>query len=88
MTLLDALLPTPTLSSLKMSNTTEKRPVKVANCSGYHGKYLWLIFHISLSSKNVLNLVEHEIGDPALEMYRQATLGDVDFITGDYLAGR
>ncbi|PIG80276.1 putative duf1446 domain-containing protein [Aspergillus arachidicola] len=40
----------------------ENRPVKVANCSGYHG-------------------------DPAYEMYRQATLGDVDFITGDYLAG-
>lgn len=28
-----------------------------------------------------------EQGDPAYEMYRQATLGDVDFITGDYLAG-
>lgn len=26
-------------------------------------------------------------GDPAYEMYRQATLGDVDFITGDCLAG-
>jgi len=26
-------------------------------------------------------------GDPAYEMYRQATLGDVDFITSDYLAG-
>ncbi|KAJ5170499.1 uncharacterized protein N7500_003282 [Penicillium coprophilum] len=39
----------------------ENRPVRVANCSGYHG-------------------------DPAYEMYRQATLGDVDFITGDYLA--
>ncbi|QLI74683.1 uncharacterized protein G6M90_00g111520 [Metarhizium brunneum] len=25
-------------------------------------------------------------GDPAIEMYKQATLGDVDFITGDYLA--
>ncbi|KAJ3549814.1 hypothetical protein NM208_g317 [Fusarium decemcellulare] len=37
------------------------RPVRVANCSGYHG-------------------------DPATEMYNQATLGDVDFITGDYLA--
>ncbi|KAF4415455.1 DUF1446 domain [Fusarium acutatum] len=37
------------------------RPVRVANCSGYHG-------------------------DPAIEMYKQATLGDVDFITGDYLA--
>ncbi|KAJ3457095.1 hypothetical protein MRS44_014236 [Fusarium solani] len=37
------------------------RPVRIANCSGYHG-------------------------DPAQEMYKQATLGDVDFITGDYLA--
>ncbi|OJK02125.1 hypothetical protein ASPACDRAFT_50835 [Aspergillus aculeatus ATCC 16872] len=37
------------------------RPVRVANCSGYHG-------------------------DPAYEMYRQATMGDVDFLTGDYLA--
>ncbi|OJI85780.1 hypothetical protein ABZX51_001140 [Aspergillus tubingensis] len=44
-----------------MSSSTETRPVRVANCSGYHG-------------------------DPAYEMYRQATLGDVDFITGDYLA--
>ncbi|KAI9835611.1 MAG: hypothetical protein M1819_002062 [Sarea resinae] len=44
-----------------MSSKTEVRPVRVANCSGYHG-------------------------DPAYEMYRQATLGDVDFITGDYLA--
>ncbi|KAG8412239.1 hypothetical protein J3459_014742 [Metarhizium acridum] len=25
-------------------------------------------------------------GDPAIEIYKQATLGDVDFITGDYLA--
>ncbi|GME48524.1 hypothetical protein G7Z17_g13366 [Neofusicoccum parvum] len=38
-----------------------KRPVRIANCSGY-------------------------CGDPAVEMYKQATLGDVDFITGDYLA--
>ncbi|KAL2671430.1 hypothetical protein Neosp_014016 [[Neocosmospora] mangrovei] len=37
------------------------RPVRIANCSGYHG-------------------------DPAREMYKQATLGDVDFVTGDYLA--
>ncbi|KAI8656360.1 hypothetical protein LRP88_11671 [Fusarium phalaenopsidis] len=37
------------------------RPVRIANCSGYHG-------------------------DPAQEMYKQATLGDIDFITGDYLA--
>ncbi|RAL02813.1 acyclic terpene utilization AtuA family protein [Aspergillus ibericus CBS 121593] len=44
-----------------MSFSSEKRPVRVANCSGYHG-------------------------DPAYEMYRQATFGDVDFITGDYLA--
>ncbi|GAB1218341.1 hypothetical protein ATERTT37_007595 [Aspergillus terreus] len=28
-----------------------------------------------------------DFGDPAIEMYKQATLGDVDFITGDYLAG-
>ncbi|KAG2412980.1 hypothetical protein HFD88_010539 [Aspergillus terreus] len=41
--------------------TKRNRPLRVANCSGYHG-------------------------DPAYEMYRQATLGDVDFITGDYLA--
>ncbi|KAH7133254.1 hypothetical protein B0J13DRAFT_507930 [Dactylonectria estremocensis] len=38
-----------------------KRPVRIANCSGY-------------------------CGDPPVEMYKQATLGDVDFITGDYLA--
>ncbi|KAL4918183.1 hypothetical protein BDW62DRAFT_217692 [Aspergillus aurantiobrunneus] len=44
-----------------MSKEKGNRPVRVANCSGYHG-------------------------DPANEMYRQATLGDVDFITGDYLA--
>ncbi|OJJ02586.1 hypothetical protein ASPVEDRAFT_42091 [Aspergillus versicolor CBS 583.65] len=44
-----------------MPRPVEARPVRVANCSGYHG-------------------------DPAYEMYRQATLGDVDFITGDYLA--
>ncbi|KAJ5552727.1 DUF1446 domain-containing protein [Penicillium frequentans] len=44
-----------------MLQEKEKRPVRVANCSGFHG-------------------------DPAYEMYRQATLGDVDFITGDYLA--
>ncbi|KAL4862565.1 hypothetical protein BDV12DRAFT_207160 [Aspergillus spectabilis] len=44
-----------------MERLAEKRAVRVANCSGYHG-------------------------DPASEMYHQATLGDVDFITGDYLA--
>ncbi|KAG7133530.1 hypothetical protein HYQ45_008314 [Verticillium longisporum] len=37
------------------------RPVRIANCSGYHG-------------------------DPPSEMYKQVKLGDVDFITGDYLA--
>lgn len=35
---------------------------------------------------SIANLV-FMAGDPAYEMYRQATLGDVDFITGDYLAG-
>ncbi|KAE8375272.1 hypothetical protein BDV26DRAFT_299846 [Aspergillus bertholletiae] len=44
-----------------MLHDPANRPVRVANCSGFHG-------------------------DPAYEMYRQATLGDVDFITGDYLA--
>ncbi|KAJ0422751.1 hypothetical protein BJY00DRAFT_322325 [Aspergillus carlsbadensis] len=44
-----------------MTSERGKRPLRVANCSGYHG-------------------------DPAYEMYRQASLGDVDFITGDYLA--
>ncbi|KAM3553463.1 hypothetical protein MY1884_006661 [Beauveria asiatica] len=38
-----------------------RRPVRIANCSGFHG-------------------------DPAGDMYKQASLGDVDFITGDYLA--
>ncbi|UPL00897.1 hypothetical protein LCI18_011831 [Fusarium solani-melongenae] len=38
-----------------------KRPVRIANCSGY-------------------------CGDPVEEMMKQATLGDIDFITGDYLA--
>ncbi|KAG9661029.1 DUF1446-domain-containing protein, partial [Aureobasidium melanogenum] len=37
------------------------RPVRIANCSGYHG-------------------------DDADEMYKQVTRGDVDFVTGDYLA--
>lgn len=40
-----------------------KRPVRVANCSGY-------------------------ASDPAWQMLKQATGGDIDFITGDYLAGR
>ncbi|KAL4795199.1 hypothetical protein BDV19DRAFT_363773 [Aspergillus venezuelensis] len=39
---------------LSMPRRIEARPVRVANCSEYHG-------------------------DPAYEMYRQATLGDVDF---------
>ncbi|KAG9853703.1 DUF1446-domain-containing protein, partial [Aureobasidium melanogenum] len=37
------------------------RPVRIANCSGFHG-------------------------DDADEMYKQVTRGDVDFVTGDYLA--
>ncbi|KAJ5747943.1 uncharacterized protein N7511_009639 [Penicillium nucicola] len=47
---------------------TGGRPVRVANCSGYHV------------------CTDCPEGDPAYEMYRQATLGDIDFITGDYLA--
>lgn len=39
-----------------------RRPVRVANCSGY-------------------------LCDPAYRMYEQISLGDVDFVTGDYLAG-
>lgn len=35
-----------------------------------------------------ISAVNFHAGDPAYEMYRQATLGDVDFITGDYLAGK
>lgn len=56
------------------------RPVRVANCSGYHGMENTLI-------KASANSTDGIKGDPAYEMYRQATLGDVDFITGDYLAG-
>jgi hypothetical protein len=28
------------------------------------------------------------LGDPSWQMFRQATGGAVDFITGDYLAGK
>jgi len=57
-----------------------KRPARVANCSGYHGK----ITHFASCFAHFLRIA---LGDPAEEMYHQATLGDVDFITGDYLAG-
>jgi hypothetical protein len=63
-----------------MPRPIEKRPVRVANCSGYHGRY-------TIPSKVTLVDDFCMTGDPAYEMYRQATLGDVDFITGDYLAG-
>lgn len=43
------------------------------------GSYSFLI--------SIIILLTASEGDPAYEMYRQATLGDVDFITGDYLAG-
>lgn len=57
-----------------------KRPCRVANCSGAAGK----------------SCTEHEChdqmlivqGDPGDHMYNQAVHGPVDFITGDYLAGR
>jgi predicted acylesterase/phospholipase RssA len=55
--------------------------VRVANCSGYHGTIL------VRPSRSVEGYTNFHAGDPAYEMYRQAALGDVDFITGDYLAG-
>ena len=63
-----------------MAPKPENRSVRVANCSGYHGSWEYHILQIRL-------LTWLSSGDPAYEMYRQATLGDVDFITGDYLAG-
>jgi len=42
---------------------------------------------IRLQTKRQHSLSRNDVGDPEYEMYRQATLGDVDFITGDYLAG-
>ncbi|EFY92602.1 DUF1446 domain-containing protein [Metarhizium acridum CQMa 102] len=39
---------------------------------------------IALSISSLINHIRQ--GDPAIEIYKQATLGDVDFITGDYLA--
>ncbi|GKZ67149.1 hypothetical protein AnigIFM63309_000127 [Aspergillus niger] len=51
-----------------MSTSTETRPVRVANCSGYHGG-------------------RPDSMDATLRA-DVATLGDVDFITGDYLAGK
>lgn len=58
------MAPSSTGESAKRSrqNDVARRPVKVANCSGYKD-------------------------DPAWQMLRQATMGEVDFITGDYLAG-
>lgn len=32
-------------------------------------------------------MLNNQPGDPSSEMYKQATFGAVDFITGDYLAG-
>lgn len=59
-----------------------KRPVRIANCSGYCGNSSPAPSFITLT-----NLIPF-LGDPPVEMYKQATLGDVDFITGDYLAGK
>jgi hypothetical protein len=56
------------------------KPARVANCSGFHGKgrsvHHYAILHILIP-----------LGDPANELYKQVVGGDVDFITGDYLAG-
>lgn len=56
------------------------RPARIANCSGYHGMKTLII-------NGIVNMLTGFAGDPSREMYKQATLGDVDFITGDYLAG-
>lgn len=57
-----------------------KRPVRIANCSGYKG----------IATQHVVfcGSADHTIADPGYHMRYQAELGDVDFITGDYLAGR
>lgn len=62
---------------MSTSSGEARRPVRVANCSGYHG--MMSIF------QNIAT--DGMKGDPAYEMHRQAIGGDVDFITGDYLAG-
>lgn len=59
-----------------------KRPARIANCSGFHGTAK---VPIRTPLKRVLKASS---GDPAEEMYNQAVGGDVDFICGDYLAGR
>lgn len=64
-------------------NEKGTRPVKVANCSGYAGE---CPLRSSFRKYADINLFS-EIADPSWQMLRQATLGDVDFITGDYLAG-
>ncbi|KAG4287228.1 hypothetical protein FPRO06_04880 [Fusarium proliferatum] len=45
----------------------------------------WRAGEFGIRSVRVANCSGYH-GDPAIEMYKQATLGDVDFITGDYLA--
>lgn len=63
-----------------MMDGHKKRPVRIANCAGAKG---WLF---SLDTRcNVANSITGP-GDPGYQMYRQATAGEVDAITGDYLA--
>ena len=57
-----------------------KRPVRIANCSG--AVRTWSP-HFKMERWHT-NLVK---ADPGVHMYNQAKYGDVDVITGDYLAG-
>jgi hypothetical protein len=68
------------VSKAQRTNEMGRRPVKVASCSGYAGSYPKPIH------SEILPLTLG-IGDPSWQMLRQATGGEVDFITGDYLAG-
>lgn len=61
-------------------NEMGRRPVRVANVSGYQRTPL--VSH----GLGLMHMLTKLLEDPPMEMFRQATLGDVDFLTGDYLA--
>lgn len=57
------------------------------------GLYEWLTVLVTMVRQDMPSIAEisltvNFVGDPAIEMYKQAILGDVDVITGDYLAGK